>query len=217
MFSTFFAMYTMSYFNYLSNILNPYIEQVKRTASAVRNSFYLKDIYCFYEGNYTPVMLAYTRELEKYSDTIRWYFIPEENLFVECLNDYSMDEHKSISWLCAEIQCKGETVADITDFIQKLRYISANGLPPRPEVLIGLWSYENGCVLRRKDTRMNIISEEAENFSFDFIPNPLQEWERSLCMVDSVDAVAAAVAAVAEAVVEEPVVEEPVSSGIQQF
>ena len=117
-----------------------------------------------------------------HSEKIRWYYILDKNLFVESLDSNNDLYTKKISWLSAEIFSNNEEVADISDFISDIRYVSSDGLPPTVDILLGLWSYQNGIVLRRATTVLNVITSSADSFTFDFIVKQEQrdDWLKSL-------------------------------------
>jgi len=176
---TYLGLMAMYYYNQFTKITEPVYEQVVRTYDALRTSFETKGILYFYEGLYFPIN---TLNNSTHSEKIRWYYILDKNLFVESLElDDDLDT-KKISWLSAEIFSNNEQVADISDFINDIRYVSSDGLPPSVDILLGLWSYQNDLVLRRATTVLNVITTSADSFTFDFIVKDEQrdDWLKSL-------------------------------------
>ena len=176
---TYLGLIAMYYYNKFTKIAEPVYGQVLRTYNALCTSFETKGVLYFYEGLYLPMN---TLNNSTHSEKIRWYYILDKNLFVESL-DFDNDlDTKKISWLSAEIFSNNEQVADISDFISDIRYVSSDGLPPTVDILLGLWSYQNGLILRRGTTVLNVINDSADSFTFDFIVKDEQrdDWLKSL-------------------------------------
>ena len=170
------------YYNRLSNAVTPYLDQVQKTVEAVRKSFIAAGIYCFYDGIPIPVYLGDTiNSTNENAEKLRWYYISENNIFVNSINDFSPDCNvKRISWLSADIMCDDVKVADISDFISDLRYCGE--LPPTPDLLIGLWSFNNQYLLRRSHTKLVVICSEGDTHTFNFAPTSVDDaaWRKSL-------------------------------------
>jgi hypothetical protein len=170
------------YYNRLSNAVAPYLDQVQKTVEAVRKSFIAAGIYCFYDGIPIPVYLGDTiNSTNENAEKPRWYYISENNIFVNSITDFSPDCNvKRISWLSADIMCDDIKVADISDFISDLRYCGE--LPPTPDVLIGLWSFNNQYLLRRSHTKLVVICSEGDTHTFNFAPTGVDDaaWRKSL-------------------------------------
>lgn len=170
------------YYNRLSNAVTPYLDQVQKTVEAVRKSFIAAGICCFYDGIPIPVYLGDTiNSTNENAEKPRWYYISENNIFVNSINDFSPDCNvKRISWLSADIMCDDVKVADISDFISDLRYCGE--LPPTPDVLIGLWSFNNQYLLRRSHTKLVVICSEGDTHTFNFAPTGADDaaWRKSL-------------------------------------
>ena len=170
------------YYNRLSNAVTPYLDQVQKTVEAVRKSFIAAGIYCFYDGIPIPVYLGDTiNSTNENAEKPRWYYISENNIFVNSINDFSPDCNvKRISWLSADIMCDDVKVADISDFISDIRYCGE--LPPTPDLLIGLWSFNNQYLLRRSHTKLVVICSEGDTHTFNFAPTGVDDaaWRKSL-------------------------------------
>jgi len=170
------------YYNRLSNAVAPYLDQVQKTVEAVRKSFIAAGIYCFYDGIPIPVYLGDTiNSTNENAEKPRWYYISENNIFVNSITDFSPDCNvKRISWLSADIMRDDIKVADISDFISDLRYCGE--LPPTPDVLIGLWSFNNQYLLRRSHTKLVVICSEGDTHTFNFAPTGVDDaaWRKSL-------------------------------------
>jgi len=170
------------YYNRLSNIVTPYVDQAQKTVEAVRKSFSAAGIYCFYDGIPIPVYLGDTiNSTNENAEKPHWYYISENNIFVNSINDFSPDCNvKRISWLSADIMCGDTKVADISDFILDLRYCGE--LPPTPDVLIGLWSFNNQYLLHRSHTKLVVICSEGDTHTFNFGPTGVDDaaWHKSL-------------------------------------
>jgi hypothetical protein len=170
------------YYNRLSNVVTPYVDQAQKSFEALRKSFVAAGVYCFYDGIPTPVYLGDTiNQTNPSAERPRWYFISEKSVFTENINEfYSNSELKRITWLSADIICDGTKVADISDFISELRYCGE--LPPTPDVLLGLWCFNNQYLLRRSNTQLVVICSEAESYTFNFAPTNTNDtaWRRSL-------------------------------------
>lgn len=176
---TFLGLMTMYYYNKLTKITQPIYTQVIKTYEALCDSFRKDEVLYFYEGLYIPLNKLNN---STYSEKIKWYYILDKNLFIESLETINDPNYKKISWLAADIYSDNEKVADISDFINNISYISSDGLPPTVDILLGLWSYQNGLILRRATTVLNIISTNADSFTFDFIVKDEHhdDWLKSL-------------------------------------
>ena len=182
---TYIGLLVFYYYNVISDYTNPYLSQLNRTIDAGRSSFKCIGTYCFYDEIPVPIYLESLKDNNKEnSEKIRWYYISDKNLFVENLNELtSISVKKRISWLSAEINYNGVNIVDISNFIEDISYVSSDGLPPSPTILVGLWAYNNGFLPRRSDTTLVVISsEDAETYSFNFADNYQQnaEWRKSL-------------------------------------
>ena len=174
-------------YNRLTNAAAPYVEQVQKSLEALRKSFAAAGVYCFYDGMLIPVYLGDTiNYMNEHAEKPRWYFISEDNIFVNDIHDFnSNSELKRIPWLSADIICDGTKIADISDFIMNLRYCGE--IPPTPEVLLGLWCFNNQYLLRRSHTQLVVICSEADTHTFNFSPTDVDDsiWRRSLGLVSA--------------------------------
>ena len=181
-----FLISTATYYYRLTTTLSPYIDQVNRTLSAIKNSFSqpTRDVLGFYEG--VPICRTILQE-NIAAEKPQWYFYEHYNTFVRDIADnYNIDAVKSFPWLSADIICDGKKIADITDFVSTIYYIGA--LPPTPDVILTLWCYKEGYLLRRSHTQLVVICNEGDTHSFNFSPTPANDepWLKSLGLSKSV-------------------------------
>jgi hypothetical protein len=180
---TFIGLITMYYYNKFTTLIEPIFNQTLKTYSAICDSFSPTNTYYFYENIPIPMNIIFPSFFNTHNEPVRWYYYPDTRLFTETLDTETSLVTKKIEWLSAEIVIEGnDTPIDISDFIRELSYISKDGLPPKVDILLGLWSYSKKFVLKRAGTKLNVINNNAECFTFDYIANPAQtdEWLRSI-------------------------------------
>ena len=172
------ALWLVFLYNRATNLAAPYVAQAQKTVEAVRKSLHPDAILCFYEGVYVPVVYGnVTGSSADYAEKPLWYYC--DGTFFE-KPEYSSTPTKGLSWLAADIICDSKKVADISEFVTKLRYTGE--LPPTPEYILGLWSYENNLLLKRAHTQLVVIDNEAETHSFNFAATATDDssWLKSL-------------------------------------
>lgn len=165
-------------YNRATNFAGPYVAQAQKTVEAIRKSLHPDAILCFYEGIYVPVLYGnIIGSNSEYAEKPLWYYC--DGTFYE-KPEYFSGNTKRLSWLAADILCDGKKIADITDFVGKLRHTGE--LPPTPEYILGLWSYYNNLLLKRVHTQLVVIDSEAETHSFNFAATVRDDtsWLKSL-------------------------------------
>lgn len=167
----------------------PTVNQVMMTYTAVLESFQSKTIYVFFEDILVPVPFRYTIESDRPVQPVQWYFLSDKNLFVDKHSWESFDcesndksKYKKLYWLSSEIYNGDKLIGEMGELVETIRFISQDGLPPSPDILISLWSYQAGFVLRRSDTELVVISSEGIDYRFKYAWSADQEeaWKMSL-------------------------------------
>ena len=184
-----FLLYAAYIYNRVYDIAVPTVHQVMTTYTAVLTSFQSKTTYVFFEDISVPVPFSYTIESARPVQPVQWYFLSDKNLFVDRHSWESFDcesndksKYKKLYWLSSEIYNGDKLIGEMGELVETIRFISQDGLPPTPDILISLWSYQAGFVLRRSDTELVVISSEGIDYRFKYAWSADQEsaWKMSL-------------------------------------
>jgi hypothetical protein len=182
-------VYVAHIYNRAYNLAVPTIQQFMTTYSAVLTSFQSKTALVFFEDISVPVPFSYTIESARPVQPVQWYFLSDKNLFVDRHSWESFDcesndksKYKKLYWLSSEIYNGDKLIGEMSELVETIRFISQDGLPPTPNILISLWSYQAGFVLRRSDTELLVISSEGADYRFKYAWSADQEpaWKMSL-------------------------------------
>ena len=135
-----------------------FMKQASRSSSALFQSFSDETIYFLKNSNNLAVKQQGLPEPVWVASEYQWTYYPSRNLFVE--KDHEQSMPKRISWLSADLKCEEYLFADLTLWLEKIRY---QGAQPPNDILVQGWALDhNRAMGPLKDFTLHVLTEDAE-------------------------------------------------------